>query len=145
MDVALRTRAVQTVSIHATQVAFALVVLIAVCAFAPRLLINDHVPSDVTPRQVGALKGWAAASSHFSGMFDLQVIRARRLGPHPPDVEGTITWRSLFGVPVGTTTEADGQSMTAVAYGKTFALWGTFLAVEGSLVGFIVQRTWNSR
>jgi hypothetical protein len=143
MDVALQTRTGWTRRINATAVLFAAFVLIAVCAFLPRLLVDDHVPANVSMNQMRALRAESAMASYFSGLFDLQIIEAHRVGPHPPDIEGTITWRAPFGIPVGTSQHADGAATFVVGYGKAFGTWSAFLLTETVLASLMLKRTWN--
>ncbi len=97
-------------------------------------------PCSQLPREaLRRLKTQAAAPLKVRPGFR-QVTAARMTGETPDDIEGTVVWRTVFGLPVGET-RISGARWTHDHHQLNWWLaWGTLLLVEGALARLLYKQ-----
>ncbi len=112
----------------------------------PRLLYPDYAPAvlpggcaqSCVPRAIRHLKAQAAAGYKIRPEFS-QVTSAYVLGDTPYHVQGTVVWRTLFGLPVAEA-HVFGAGKNPELNLLNWALaWATFALVEGVLSTLLLK------
>lgn len=105
---------------------------LAIAAFGvPILLFEDRADPEVSQEAVRRLKTQATIGYEIRPLFH-QVTDAHMTGPTPDHVEGTVVWRTLFGVPVG-----QRYDLNVVRW---IGVWTVFLATELGLGAYMFWR-----
>lgn len=107
--------------------------ILALHAFAvPPVLYPDRV-TGVPDMALKQLRNEGARGYTVPPGF-MQVVEAQSSGPYPYRAEGTLVYRSLFGVAVGSMRSYDRGTRYELASGKVLGLWLAFLALEAGLL-----------
>lgn len=74
-----------------------------------------------------------------------QVTAARMIGETPEDVEGTVVWRTLFGISVGESwvNQHHSSHNLSLNINKHLGILLAFLLAEGALAGFLLSHLWR--
>lgn len=105
--------------------------LIVGAVAVPTLYYQDRAEPSVSDEALRRLKTQETLGYEIHPLF-LQVAGARMTGPTPDHVEGTVVWRTLFGVDVGQRYDLD--------VGRWLAVWTAFLLAEFALGAYAVRR-----
>lgn len=110
----------------------------------PQLLYRDYAPTALqggcvywgsqpcTVAAIRRLKTQAARGYKLRPEFS-QVTDLYLLGDTPNDVQGTVVWRTLFGIPVAERRIAGAGSTSGLNWLNWVLAWAIFLLVEGVL------------
>jgi hypothetical protein len=72
-----------------------------------------------------------------------QVTAARMIGETPNDVEGMVIWRTLFGLPVGTSPVVGYRHNYSLDFEKHLNVALMFLLAEGMLAVVLLRQLWR--
>jgi len=100
-------------------------VALSIAAFGfPVFWFDDRADPDVSQEALHRLKTQATIGYEIQPLF-YQVTDAHMTGPTPDHVEGTVVWRTLFGVPIGQRYDLN--------VARWIGVWTLFLATELAL------------
>lgn len=104
---------------------------LAIAAFIPPL-VSPRRADEVPPIAIQQLEAEASRGSVIPpGVMQITDIRAR--GDYPYQVEGTVVYRSLFGVVVASARYYNSATVYEFAAIKLIAIAAVFLLLEGGL------------
>ena len=107
-------------------------VTFAIAAFGiPVLWFQDRAEPNVSGEALHRLKTQTTADYELRPLF-YQVTDAHMTGPTPDHVQGTVVWRTLFGIPVGQRYDLN----TA----RWITVWTLFLGTELALGLVAIRR-----
>lgn len=72
----------------------------------------------------------------------MQITEVRAYGDYPYRAEGTVVYRSLFGVPVASARSYNNATAYDFARSRLAGLVGVFVLLEG-ILGFVLVRQWR--
>lgn len=114
-----------------TWLALGIMIGVAIAAFGiPVFWFDDQASPGVSDEALPRLKTQETVGYKIHPLF-YQVRQAHMTGPTPDHVEGSVVWRTLFGVSVGHRYDINVE--------RWIAVWGAFLSIELGL-GFLVLR-----
>ncbi len=104
---------------------------LAIGALVPPFLFRDR-GTDLPPIVLQQLKTEASCGYTLPPGI-MQVIDVRAHGEYPYRVEGTVIYRSLFGLSVASARYYNSATVYELAAGKLWGLWAGFILAEGAL------------
>jgi hypothetical protein len=122
----------------------ALMLLLALAAFvAPHALFDDQVPEDVSDLSHQMLRNSLSHGNAIEPLLVPQITEARMFDSTPDAIEGTVVWRSLFGVQIGQSTQSGWETTTWMDLSRVVLLWTAFVAIEVALGGLLLWQWWH--
>ena len=115
---------------------------LAILAFAIPIFAYRDVPGDVPPVTIRQLKVEARHMTKLPIVFQ-QVTAATAIGTPPANsAEGTVVWRTLFGIPVAEIHITRTKAVTRDGgMGAALFVPMAFLAMEASLAWLLLRRS----
>jgi hypothetical protein len=116
--------------------------VLATAAFGTAPLAHRDRVAGVPDEALRRLKVRAASTLKLPPLFS-QVVDARMTGDSADHVEGTVVWRTVFGLRAGEI-RVYGQHLTPrYEHRTTLAAWAAFLLTEAGLGVLLVRQLWD--
>ena len=116
--------------------------LLLLAALGGPLLLRKDQDAGITPLQAELMKSEARHASKIPPL----MLQITDVVPSPEEADsqalpnGTVVWRTVFGVKYGETEISNGQSHTDFQNAKLLIAWSLFLISELALIGIVLLR-----